>query len=305
MRKREQLSLEAGDTLIVTEQEEEDCGEDPSEEARLVGIEMRGMRGMTLQEPRASLEVKYMILDLIQLAEEEKLNILQLLSIKVQEERGRIQGGGKMNRVILKVEDDMDGNESTSEGARGALSFIKKSEASTPAKDRTKAREQLSRLEKVRERARKEVKLLLAGGREEELVTKLEASTDQVSRMEEAVKQLIHNEAMGKEVIERTASDIQKTKTGREVIFKLWSEAKERHTQNEDSQELKEVEKIRRQEKEDLTEKVRNTTDMLKEEEIRVEDHRKKIGETKELIERLNEEKRDIEQKLEARLKEN
>ena len=88
MRKREQLSLEARDMQVVIELEEEDCGEDPTEGTRLAGIEMRGMKGMTFQEPRASLEVKYMILDLLKLEGEEKQSVLQHLDIKVQEERG-------------------------------------------------------------------------------------------------------------------------------------------------------------------------------------------------------------------------
>ena len=87
MRKREQLSLESRDVIVATEQEEDDCSEDPLEETQLVGIEMQRMKGMTLKEPRASLEVKYLIIDLLELEGEEKKDVLQILEIKVQEER--------------------------------------------------------------------------------------------------------------------------------------------------------------------------------------------------------------------------
>ena len=311
MRKREQLSLEASDTLMVTEQEEEECGEDPTEETRLVGIEMRGMRGMTLLEPSASLEVKYMIFDLIKLEKEEKQNVLELLDIKVQEERGRSQGGGKMNKVILKIGGKSELLKKIWEGMKapvkehgGTLRFIQESEASTPAKDRSKLREQVTRLEVARDRARKEVKLLLAGGRDQELDVKMKELTDEISRMETVLKQLVHNEAMGREVIEETASDIQKAKTSQEEIFKLWSEAKARHSENEDDQDLRNAEETRRQEKENLTGQVKNMRDMLKEEEKKVEDYRKKIEDTQELIEKLNDKQKDIRQELEARLKE-
>ena len=95
MRKREQMSLEARDTLLVTEQEEDDLEEDPAEETRLVGIEMRGIKGMTVKEPRASLEVRYMIIDLLKLEGEEKLDVLKVLTVRVQEEKGVGHGGGK------------------------------------------------------------------------------------------------------------------------------------------------------------------------------------------------------------------
>ena len=44
--------------------------------------------------------------------------------------------------------------------------------------------------------------------------------------------------------------------------------------------------------------------DMLQEEEKKVEDYRKKIGEKQELIAKLNDKQKDIQQELKARLKE-
>ena len=175
MRKREQLSLESRDVIVATEQEEDDCSEDPLEETQLVGIEMRRMKGRTLKDPRASLEVKYLIIDLLELEGEEKKDVLQILEIKVQEERGGRQAGGKKNRIILKMAGKSDFLKKIWEGMTapvkehgGSMSFIQVSEASTPAKETANMRE-VTRLEEASERARKEVKQLLAGNKEQEL----------------------------------------------------------------------------------------------------------------------------------------
>ena len=187
----------------------------------------------------------------------------------------------------------------------GTLNFIQESEASTPAKDRTKAIEQVSRLEEARERARKEVKLLLAGGKEQELKNKLETLTEEVGGLEEELKQMIHNEAMGKEVIQETASDIQRTKTCLEDEMNRWAEAKERHMANEDDLDLRHDEQIKRKEKENLAEKVRNMSDILKEEEKKVEVLQKKREELQEQIDKCKEEKRNVQQELETKIQEN
>ena len=183
----------------------------------------------------------------------------------------------------------------------GTLNFIQESEASTPAKDRTKAIEQVSRLEEARERARKEVKLLLAGGKEQELKNKLETLTEEVGGLEEELKQMIHNEAMGKEVIEETASDIQRTMTCLEGEMNRWAEAKERHMAKEDDLDLRHDEQIKRKEKENLAEKVRNMSDILKEEEKTVEVLQKKREELQEQIDKCKEETRNRSLRLGSR----
>ena len=237
---------------------------------------------------------------MLKLQGEEKQHVLKLLEIKVQEERGGRQGEGKKNKVVLKMGGKSDLLNKIWEGMKapgkehgGTMSFIQENEASTPANDRSK-REMLSRLEEARDRAKKEVKLLLAGDREQELERLLEALTDELSRLDEELKQLIHNKTMGKEVIEETSSDIQTTTNIAENITKLWKEAKDKHLEKEDDQELRKAEIIRRKEKEDLAEKVKNMIDLLQEEKKKVEENRKKIGEIQERIEKLRKEKVDL-----------
>ena len=60
----------------------------------------------------------------------------------------------------------------------GTMRFIQKSEASTPAKDRSKGREQTTLLEEARERARQEVEGLLSGDREQELKKELQVVSE-------------------------------------------------------------------------------------------------------------------------------
>ena len=249
MREREQMSLKAGEVLIVTELEEEDCCEDPGDETRLVGMEIKGMRGMTLKEPRASLEVKYMLLDLLNLEEVEQQNVLKLLDVKVQEDKIGRNVGGKRTKVVMKMEGKSDLLKKIWKGMRGpvkeyggTMSFIQESEASTPAKERSKGRGQRSRLEEARERARHEVEGLLSGEREQELEQDLQKLGDKAAQLEEEMKQLNHNEAMGREVLEETQREIQRGKARLEKLSNLWREAEARLTDNEDNQELRKEE---------------------------------------------------------------
>ena len=53
------------------------------------------------------------------------------------------------------------------------------------------------------------------------------------------MKQLNHDEAMGKEVIQGTTLDIQKKQSSLEKMMRLWAEAKEKLTENESDQYLK------------------------------------------------------------------
>ena len=195
MREREQMSLKAGEVLIVADLEEEDCGEDPGEDTRLVGIEIQGMRGMTMKEPSASLEVKYMLFGLLDLEEGEKQDVLKLLDVKVQEDRVGRQAGGKRSKVVMKMVGKSDLLKKVWKGLTrpvkeygGVMSFIQESEASTPVKDRSKGKEQTTQLEVARERARHEVKGLLSGNRVQELVQELQRVTVEANRLEEEMK---------------------------------------------------------------------------------------------------------------------
>ena len=62
---------------------------------------------------------------------------------------------------------------------------------------------------------------------------------EETSRLEEAVKELIHNETMGKELIHETNTDIQTNQTRLEKMMTLWTEAKEKLTENESNQHYK------------------------------------------------------------------
>ena len=217
----------------------------------------------------------------------------------------------KNNKVILKMVGKSDLLKKIWEGLKaplrehgGSLSFIQESEASTPVKERTKLREQVTRLEEARDRAWEQVKQLLAGGKEKELESKLEEIRKETTRLEDAVKELIHNETMGKEVIQETNTDIQKNQTSLEKITTIWTEAKDRLTENERNQQCIKDEEIKRKEKENIAEKLRNMTKMLIDEEKKLEDNRKKIGETQKSIDRLYTEEKGIRQELDNRMQE-
>ena len=186
----------------------------------------------------------------------------------------------------------------------GTLSFIQASTASTPGKERSYHRE-LTRLEEARERARKEVKQLLAGSKEQELENKLEEFTDEISRLEEAVKQLVHEEAMGKEVIQVTSSDIQQKQTTLEKMTKLWAGARERLRENKSDQELRKYEEIKRNDKDIIGENIRTMTNIIKEEEKKVEDLKKKTRDNQERIEELQGKRKGIQHELDKKLQEN
>ena len=119
------------------------------------------------------------------------------------------------------------------------------------------------------------------------------------------MKQLNHDEAMGKEVIQGTTLDIQKKQSSLEKMMRLWAEAKEKLTENESDQYLKRDEHMKRKDTENQTENIRNMTNILKEEESKLEDLKKKSGETQEQIDKLQEKKKGIKLELDNKLQEN
>ena len=179
------------------------------------------------------------------------------------------------------------------------MSFIQQSAASTPAKDRSKGREKMSKLEEARVRARQEVEKLLSGGREQELEKKLHNLSAEKSKVDDDLKQVKHNESMGKEVIKETTVELKKNQANLEKQANLWEEAKNMLATDKDNEELRKDEDLKRKQKSHIHEKVENMTAIIEEENRKLENQKERIEEIMNHKDSLEAESRRIKQELE------
>ena len=228
---------------------------------------------------------------------------MKVLEVKVQEEKGGRQRVGRRNKVAMRMEGRRELLKKIWKAMKapvkeygGSMSFIQESDASTPSKDRSKGREQMTRLEEARERARQEVKILLSGDREQELEMKQHRLSDERTRLDNDIKQLLHNETMGNEVIEKTETEIIKNQASLDELSNTWREAKENFVNDEDNMELKRDVYAKKKQKDFIVVKVKSMAANIAEEKKKLEDERQRIGETNALQERLEDEKKKAEQ---------
>ena len=77
-------------------------------------------------------------------------------------------------------------------------------------------------MEEARERARQEVEGLLSWDREQELKQELQVVSEEANRLERELKQLKHNETLGKEVINEMVNKVKKNKVSLKKLSNLW-----------------------------------------------------------------------------------